>query len=134
MGRPSQDQRLGIDADQGAGISSDGRAAASRRVPAQPPYFSGDKGTLVNLAKTPLSNLDALVKTLVPGAEITTEGLLIQFSDEELIMFAYALEQISDAASMCLVKDLKEREELRSTCMHRREYLQLLDGALGNRG
>jgi len=101
-----------------------------RRLPAQSPYYSGDPALLLKVAKAPLSNLDGLVTSLTPGADITTEGLLKQLGDEELVLFAYAMEQIAEAASKHLVKELETRDELRSTCMHRREYLQLLDGAL----
>eukprot|EP00435_Cladocopium_sp_Y103_P023991 s2168_g5.t2 len=62
--------------------------------------------------------------------DVCEAGLLLQLADEELVVMAYALEQIAEAASRRLVKDLEVRDELRSTCMHRREYLQLLEGAL----
>lgn len=94
------------------------------------PYYSCDPELLLKVAKAPLPNLDTLVNSLVPGAELTTEGLLLQLADEELVVMAYALEQVAEAASRRLVKDLEVRDELRSTCMHRREYLQLLEGAL----
>ena len=97
------------------------------------PYYSSDPALLLKVAKAPLPNLDSLVNALVPGAEITTEGLLLQLADEELVVMAYALEQIAEAASKRLVKDLEVRDELRSTCMHRREYLQLLEGALSRK-
>mmetsp|Transcript_123397 Transcript_123397/g.275572 ORF Transcript_123397/g.275572 Transcript_123397/m.275572 type:complete len:113 (+) Transcript_123397:2-340(+) len=109
-------------------------AQGGGRIAAQPPYYSGEPGLLSKVAKAPLSNLDGLVGALMPGAEITTEGLLQQLADEELVMFAYALEQIAEAASKRLVVELEARDELRSTCLHRREYLQLLDGTIGNRG
>jgi len=105
---------------------------APRMQPAHPPYISGDKALLTKVAKSPLPNLEGLVDVLVPGAEITTEGLLVQLADDELVTLAYALEQITEAASKRLIKELETRDELRSTCMHRREYLQLIDGALGN--
>eukprot|EP00929_Paragymnodinium_shiwhaense_P020044 TRINITY_DN13488_c0_g1_i1.p1 TRINITY_DN13488_c0_g1~~TRINITY_DN13488_c0_g1_i1.p1 ORF type:complete len:1760 (-),score=495.66 TRINITY_DN13488_c0_g1_i1:80-5359(-) len=109
------------------------RSAAAPVVPrcvaANAPYYSGDPATLSRVAKAPLADLDSLVGTLLPGAELATEGLLLQFSDEELVMMAYVLQQIEQAASKKLVKELEVREELRSVCMHRREYLQLLDGA-----
>lgn len=69
------------------------------------------------MARAPLPNLDSLVCALVPGAEITTEGLLLQLADEELVVMAYALEQIASAASTRLVKDLEQRDELRSTSL-----------------
>lgn len=101
-------------------------AATVHRLPAQAPFYSGDPAQLAKLAKAPLSNLDSLVAAMVPGAELTTEGLLLQLADEELVMFAYTLEQLNEAASRKLVKELETRDELQSTCMHRREYLQLL--------
>lgn len=105
-------------------------ATIPRRLPAHAPFYSGDPVLLAKVAKAPLPNLDTLVATMTPGAELTTEGLLLQLADEELVMFAYALEQITEAASKRLVRELEARDELRSTCMHRREYLQLLEGAL----
>lgn len=116
------------------GPTGDGQEPAKqslgRRILAQGPYYSCDPSLLLKVAKAPLPNLDSLVNTLVPGAEITTEGLLQQLADEDLVVMAYAFEQIAEAASKRLVKDLEVRDELRSTCMHRREYLQLLEGAL----
>lgn len=118
----------GLRKPQGAAVCSESVAgAAQQRLPAHAPFYSGDPALLAKVAKAPLTNLDALVGTLVPGAELTTEGLLLQLADEELVMFAYALEQITEAASRKLVKELEARDELRSTCMHRREYLQLLE-------
>lgn len=102
-----------------------------RKVRANPPYLSGDPELLASVARTPLAGLDGLVDALLPGAELVSDGLLLQFSDDELVAFANVLEQLSETASARLVKDLEVREELRSTCLHRREYLQLLDGSLG---
>lgn len=114
----------------GAGKASADGAANSRRIPAQKPFYSTEPSLLLKVAKAPLPNLDQLVACLVPGAEITTEGLLLQLADDDLVIVAYALQQIEEAASKRLIKELEVRDELRSTCMHRREYLQLLDGAL----
>lgn len=108
--------------------------AAERRILAQAPYYSGDPAVLARVAKAPLANLDDLVSALVPGAELVVDGLLLQLADEELVMLAYALEQVTEAASTRLIRDLEVRDELRSTCTHRREYLHLLDGALSQRG
>lgn len=108
-------------------------AAPQQRQVAQAPYYSGDPAVIAKVAKAPLPNLDSLIMTLAPGAELTTEGLLLQLADEELLMLAYALEQINEAAGKRLVRELEARDELRSSCMHRREYLSLLDGALGQR-
>eukprot|EP00927_Polykrikos_kofoidii_P010284 TRINITY_DN14351_c0_g1_i1.p1 TRINITY_DN14351_c0_g1~~TRINITY_DN14351_c0_g1_i1.p1 ORF type:complete len:1866 (-),score=357.97 TRINITY_DN14351_c0_g1_i1:78-5507(-) len=105
--------------------------AARRCVAARSPFFSGDPSLLVRVAKAPLPDPEGLVTSLVPGAEFVTEGLLGQFSDEELVMLSYVLEQAEQAASRRLVRELETRDELRSVCLHRREYLQLLENTLG---
>eukprot|EP00971_Amphidinium_carterae_P330923 6464217-Amphidinium_carterae.1 len=90
----------------------------------------GDLRVIGELGRTPLLNAEALVDLLIPGAELTTEGLLGQMSDEELVLFAYSLDQVNDVANKRLVTELKQRDEWRSICTHRKEYLQLLDGSL----
>jgi len=109
-------------------------ASAPRRSRAQGQYFSGDPVLIAKVARSPLSNLDGLIGALAPGAELVTEGILPQLADDELLSLAHALEQITEAASKRLVRELEVRDELQSTCMHRREYLQLLDGELSHRG
>merc|ERR1712151_1013734 len=74
-------------------------AQEPRYLSAQPPYYSGDPALLARVAKAPLPDLEGLVSTLVPGAELATDGVLEQFADEELVMFAYALEQIELATN-----------------------------------
>merc|ERR1712232_1283639 len=92
----------------------------AHRCPAVPPFYSGDPALLARVAKAPLSDVDGLLSLLVPGAELATEGVLHQFAEEELVMMAYAIEQIEQAASKRLVKELEVRDELRSVCVHRR--------------
>ncbi|CAE7882432.1 ttn-1, partial [Symbiodinium microadriaticum] len=99
----------------GAGKASADGAANSRRIPAQKPFYSTEPSLLLKVAKAPLPNLDQLVACLVPGAEITTEGLLLQLADDDLVIVAYALQQIEEAASKRLIKELEVRDELRST-------------------
>jgi len=99
-------------------------------MPARRPFVTGDLRVIGELGRTPLLNAEALVDLLIPGAELTTEGLLGQMSDEELVLFAYSLDQVNDVANKRLVTELKQRDEWRSICTHRKEYLQLLDGSL----
>merc|ERR1719221_2278596 len=79
--RRSPDQQQG---HQGEVVAEQPVPAAHRRLPAHSPYYSGDPGMLTKVAKSPLANMNALVSSLVPGAELTTEALLNQFADEEL--------------------------------------------------
>ncbi|CAK0843674.1 unnamed protein product, partial [Prorocentrum cordatum] len=51
-----------------------------RRVRAHAPYYSGDRAMLNKVARVPLSSVDELVGALIPGADVTTDGLLLQLT------------------------------------------------------
>jgi len=126
--KESKHRGRGGDGRRGSGVR---QQVGPQRVPAQRPYFAGNVNVACEVAQSPLFDLDGLVDALVPGAELAAEGLLAQMADDELMMFAYAMEQITEAASRKLVTALKTRDGLKDDCLHRGRYLTLLDDAMG---
>jgi len=81
-------------------------------------------------AKAPLPDMAELLDLYIPGTPLLTEGLLKQMSDDEMVSIAYTLKQLTEKLSTKLIQELESRDELKSMCLHRREYVQLLNSQI----